>query len=263
MLASAPASSSPDLRTTGSQTLVVRTGPYTLEVENVEYRDATYSGAFGCNSQAEITVDITEDNTTTVEVIYTLVGSVEENSGCYSVATFNQNNLDEPLYTSFTISTFGQPPLVGFSPSEDRTYVLRVRGELDVVDYRVRAQYLSEPPEERQEPNVLNYGDTATGAVTSGSFDSYRFAGTANEPVLFTFSYDVEDSRYRSNYLVVFYRVGQEEPLETSFQYSNFAQPPEIDFTPQEDGDYLVRVVGTGREGTSLVRYSFAFERLE
>ena len=57
--------------------------------------------------------------------------------------------------------------------------------------------------------------------------------------------------------------MGQEEPLETSFTYSNFAQPPEIDFTPQEDGDYLVRMVGTGREGTSLVRYSFLLERLK
>ena len=60
-----------------------------------------------------------------------------------------------------------------------------------------------------------------------------------------------------------FYRVGQEETIETSFSYSNFAQPPEIDFTPQEDGDYLIRVVGTGREGASLVRYSFLLERLE
>ena len=78
-----------------------------------------------------------------------------------------------------------------------------------MVDYRVRAQYLSGPPEARQEPTVLNYGDTATGAVTSGSFDSYRFTGTANEPIILTFSYNVESSRYRGNYLVEFYRVGQ------------------------------------------------------
>ena len=289
---------------TGSQTLQnLRTGSYTLEAETIEYRDATYSGTFS-NNQTETSVNVTEDDTATIEVTYTSVGSVEEgeiapgtvreglvaenafddytfqgqtnvpltfdftgtgeeNRGRYSVALFNQDNLDEPLYTSFTISTFGQPLLIGFSPPEDGTYVLRVRGELDVVDYRVRAQYLSGPPKERQELTVLNYGDTATGAVTFGSFDSYRFTGTANEPVLLTFSYDLEDSRYRGNYQVEFYRVGQEEPLETSFTYSNFAPPPEVDFTPQEDGDYLIRVLGTGTVGTSLVRYSFALERLE
>ena len=51
------------------------------------------------------------------------------------------------------------------------------------------------------------------------------------------------------DYQVEFYRVGETEPIETSFSDSNFA-PPEIDFTPQENGDYLVRVVGTGTVGT-------------
>ena len=99
--------------------------------------------------------------------------------------------------------------------------------------------------------------------MTAGSYDEYRFTGTFNEPVLLTFDYNDEDNRYTGLYRVEFYRVGQEEPLETSQSYSSIGVPPEIDFTPPEDGDYFIRVVGTGTQGRSLVRYSFGLERLE
>ncbi len=290
---------------TGSQTLQnLRTGSYILEVESIEYRDATYSGAFAGSNQTEVTVDVTEDDTSTVEVTYTSVGSVEEgeiapgtareglvaenafddysfqgtanvpltfdftgtgeeNRGQYSVGIFAADNLEEALYSSYRLGTYGRAPLIGFAPTEDGQYVLRIRGEGEVVDYQVRAQYLSGPPEERQTPTVINYGDTAEGAVTSGSYDEYRFTGTFNETILLSFSYDGEDSRYTGNCRVEFYRVGQEEPIETSPLYSSFGTPPEIDFTPQEDGDYLIRVVGAGSQGRSLVRYSFGLDRLE
>ena len=289
---------------TSSQTLQnLRTGSYSLEVQSVEFRDATYSGAFEGSNQTEITVDVTEGETTAVEVTYTSVGSVEEgsiapgtareglvaenafddyafqgtanvpltfdftgtgeeNTGNYRVLIFAAEDLEEPL-NSTLYGTFGQAPILGFSPPENGGYVLRIRGENNIVDYRVRAQYLSGPPEERQTPTVINYGDTAKGAVTSGSYDEYRFTGTFNETILLSFSYDGEDSRYTGNYRVEFYRVGQEEPIETSPLYSSFGTPPEIDFTPQEDGDYLIRVVGAGSQGRSLVRYSFGLERLE
>ena len=289
----------------GSRTLQnLRTGSYTLEVESIEYRDATYSGAFSGSNQTEVTIDVTENDTTIVEVTYTSVGSVEEgeiapgtareglvaenafddytfvgranvpltfdftgtgeeNQGNYRVLIFDADDLEEPLYSSSVLGTFGRAPLIGFSPTEDGGYVLRIRGENNVVDYRVRAQYLSGPPEERQEPTMLSYDETATGAVTAGSFDSYRFTGSFNEPVLLTFDYDDEDLRYTGLYRVKFYRVGQEEPLETSQSYSSIGTPPEIDFTPQEDGDYLIRVVGAGSQGTSLARYSFELEKLE
>ena len=171
--------------------------------------------------------------------------------------------MEEPLYSSVLLGTIGSASLIGFSPPEDGQYVLRIRGENNIVDYRVRAQYLNGAPEERQTPTVLNYGDTATGAVTADSFDSYRFTRTFNEPVLLSFSYDGEDRRYGGLYRVEFYQVGQEEPIETSPQYGTIGSPPEIDFTPQGDGDYFIRVVGAGSQGTSLVRYSFALERLE
>ncbi len=120
--------------------------------------------------------------------------------------------------------------------------------------------YLNGPQEERQESTVLEYGDTATGAVTT---DSYRFMGTFNETILLSFSYDTSDSRYNGSYQVEFYQVGEEKPLDTTNNYSTFAALPELTFTPQEDGEYLIRIVGTSTPGISLVRYSFALERLE
>ena len=289
----------------GSRTLQnLRTGSYTLEVESIEYRDATYSGAFSGSNQTEVTVDVTENDTTIVEVTYTSVGSVEEgeiapgtareglvaenafddytfngaanvpltfdftgtgeeNQGNYRILIFDTDDLEEPLYSSSVLGTFGRAPLIGFSPPEDGGYVLRIRGENNVVDYRVRAQYLSGPPEERQTPTVIDYGDTATGAVTTDSYDEYRFTGSFNEPILLSFSYDNEDNRYNGTYRVELDPVGQEEPIETSPLYGSYGAPPEIDFAPQGDGDYLIRVVGAGTQGTSLVRYSFELERLE
>ncbi len=198
-----------------------------------------------------------------VPLTFDFTGTGEENQGNYRILIFDTDDLEEPLYSSSVLGTFGRAPLIGFSPPEDGGYVLRIRGENNVVDYRVRAQYLSGPPEERQTPTVIDYGDTATGAVTTGSYDVYRFTGSFNEPILLSFSYDNEDNRYNGTYRVEFYRVGQEEPIETSPLYGTFGALPEIDFTPQGDGDYLIRVVGAGTQGTSLVRYSFELERLE
>ena len=73
--------------------------------------------------------------------------------------------------------------------------------------------------------------------------------------------------RYNGSYVVEFYRAGQEEPLEVSPSYSTFATPPQIDFTPPEDGDYLMRVVGdaglSGVPELNLVRYRLTLEPLE
>ena len=41
---------------------------------------------------------------------------------------------------------------------------------------------------------------------------------------------------------------------------------PKLDFTPPEDGDYLIRVMGRANQrvaDTSLVRYRFTLEPLE
>ncbi len=100
-------------------------------------------------------------------------------------------------------------------------------------------------------------------AICVDSFNTYRFMGTFNETVLLSFDYDTSDSRYNGSYQVEFYQVGEEEPLDTTHNYSTFAAPPELTFTPQEDGQYLIRTVGTGAPGISLVRYSFTPERLE
>ena len=203
-----------------------------------------------------------------VPLLFDFEGTGKEGrNGRYNFSFYQADDLDTPLYSSSTQSTFAQDPLVSFTPPEDDDYVLRITGEQDVVDYTVGMTYFNGPPEARREPVVLTFGETARGAVTGSSFDSYRFSGTFNQPVLLSFSYDKPDVRYNGSYVVEFYRVGQEEPLMTSSTYNTFAAPPEIDFTPPETGDYLIRVAGdagfSGVPELNLVRYSFTLEPLE
>ena len=288
---------------TESQTLEnLRTGSYLLEVGAVSFQGLSYSGLFEATEQAELNVDVVESETTQVEVVYTqdpvdgtiapgvtrdgvvaesafddysfegienvplsfdFDGTQEAQTGRYSVALYRADDLEEALFSSRSFGAFGQPPIFGFAPPQDGQYVLRVRGEQGVADYRVTMTYLSGSPEERGEPTVLSYGDEGEGTVTLGSYDEYRFTGSFNVPVLLSFEMPQRDPRYIGRYQVVFYRVGEEEPLKTSPVYSVYAAPPEVDFTPPEDGAYLVRVVGAGDVETSLVRYSFGFDRLE
>ena len=202
-----------------------------------------------------------------VPLTFDFTGTGEERNGRYSVSVYRAGELEEPLFSSNRLNASLSSPLLGFAPPEDGSYVFRIRGEGDVVDYDVTAGYLNGSPEERSDPTLLQEGDEVQGAVTINSFDEYRFGGTFNEPVLLSFSYDLDDTRYRGGLYVEVYRAGQPEPLLTSRVFVTFGTPPEIDFTPPEDGDYLVRVVGSERgassTGSSLVRYSFVFERLE
>ena len=202
-----------------------------------------------------------------VPLTFDFTGTGEERKGRYSVSIYQTGNSEEPLFSSNLINAGLSSPLLGFSPPADGEYVFRIRGEGDIVDYTVSAGYLSGSPEERGSPTSLESGNEGQGAVTTNSYDAYRFSGTFNEPVLLSFSYELDDPRYRGGCFVEVYRAGQSEPLLTSQVYVTYGAPPEIDFTPPEDGDYLVRVVGSERgassTGASLVRYSFVFERLE
>ena len=202
-----------------------------------------------------------------VPLTFDFTGTGEERNGRYSVSVYRAGELEEPLFSSNLLNASLSSPLLGFAPPKNGSYVFRIRGEGDVVDYDVTAGYLNGSPEERSDPTLLQEGDEVQGAVTIDSYDEYRFSGTFNEPVLLSFSYDLTDTRYRGGLYVEVYRAGQSEPLLTSRVFVTYGAPPEIDFTPPEDGDYLVRVLGSelgaSSSGASLVRYSFVFERLE
>ena len=121
----------------------------------------------------------------TCPLLFDFTGTGKEGrNGRYSFSFYQADDLDTPLYSSLNQSTYAQDPLVGFTPLEDGDYVLRIVGQQDVVDYTVGLTYFNGPPEARREPTVLMLGETAEGAVTGNSFDSYRFTGTFNRPVL-------------------------------------------------------------------------------
>ena len=295
---------------TGSQTLELRPGSYSVEVITVTYQGVSYTGLIAEIGSAETAVDVLRGETVSLGVSYTSVGSVDEDEiapgvtrsdvvaenafddytfqgvenvplifdftgtegefqARYGIAIYEAGALDEPLYESLPFGSSGIQPLFGFAPPGSGTYVFRVRGLGKIVDYQVTATYLNGSPETRSSPTLLAYDEAVQGAVTEGSYDSYRFTGTFNEPALFSFSLDTSDARYRGVYQVEVYRVGQTdgEPLTTEGPFNNFSGSPEFAFTPPEDGDYLVRVVGLSstpsREGRSLIRYRLELARLE
>ena len=101
-----------------------------------------------------------------VPVLFDFEGTGKEGrNGQYSFSFYRADDLDTPLYSSSTQSTFAQDPLIGFTPLEDGDYVLRITGEQDVVDYAVGMTYFNGPPEARETPVVLTFGESVEGAV--------------------------------------------------------------------------------------------------
>ena len=278
-----------------SQTLQVPTGTYTVSIASVTTAGITYAGkldvknvdvardqiaavtatyttvgqvgpneiAPGVTRTGKVAPDSFKDysfkGTTNVPLAFDLKDSVRSTNGRYRVEIYRTEDTTEPLYAQGFSAYFARPPVVGFAPQTDGDYFLRVRGVAEVFDYSVTAAYLSGSPAERATPEVLAFGDKGEGGVTKDSFDSYRFSGTFNMPVVFKFSYDKGDSnQFKGSFLVEVYTAGSAEPLSTK-SYSTFRLAPEVTFTPQVDGDYELRLVGLD----GIVKYSFSLERLE
>ena len=288
-----------------TRTLTLRSGTYTLTVDTVTFAGESFTGRVAATARASTVVDVAVGETVGVDISYSSVGRVrpgeiapgitrsgavsqnsfddytfggtlnvplvfdftgtgEESNGAYIVSISSMGAPDQPLVNE-RFTTYGLEGLLGFSPPAAGMYLLRIRGAGERVDYRVRESYLNGPPEARG-ARALELNGTAIGTVTSGSYDLYRFAGTAGETVVLDFSTDNEDRRYNGFYTVSLYRVGEEVPVESFPQpprvsYSSLSPDPEIPFAPSQTGDYLVRVTGVGEVGSSLVRYSFVLRR--
>ena len=290
---------------TNTRTLTLRSGTYTLTVDTVTFAGESFTGRVATTARASTVVDVAVGEAVGVDISYSSVGQVgagsiapgitrsgavsqnsfddytfggtlnvplvfdftgtgEESNGAYIVSISSMGAPDQPLVNE-RFTTYGLEGLLGFSPPAAGMYLLRIRGAGERVDYRVRESYLNGPPEARG-ARALELNGTAIGTVTSGSYDLYRFAGTAGETVVLDFSTDNEDRRYNGFYTVSLYRVGEEVPVESFPQpprvsYGSLSPDPEISFAPSQTGDYLVRVTGVGEAGSSLVRYSFVLRR--
>ena len=115
-----------------------------------------------------------------VPLTFDFTGTEPKTSTLFRVFIYQASDLDEPLYASLNYGAGNPDPLFGFVPPETGDYVFRIREVRDEVSYRVTAGFLSGTPQMRAEPTLLTYGESAGGAVTDGSFDRYRFTGTAN-----------------------------------------------------------------------------------
>ena len=176
-----------------------------------------------------------------VPLLFDFTGTGKEGrNGLYSFSFYQADDLDTPLYSSLNQSTYAQDPLVGFTPPEDGDYVLRVVGQQDVVDYAVTMTYFNGPPEARREPVVLSFGESVEGAVTGDSYDTYRFSGSFNQPVLLSFSYESPTCAITAPMWSSSTESGRRSRLRSLPVTAPLRRRPQIDFTPPEDGDYLI-----------------------
>ena len=150
------------------------------------------------------------------------------------------------------LSVFSTGTLVGntaqipFTPQTDGTYTIRLQGQSGFGTCLIKIDYVSGPPESRNQtiPLVLNQG--TTGKLAAGSVDTYSLEGAKNTPLIITtqvtegslyFRYDIFDP----SGLSVF---------STGTLVGNTAQIP---FTPQTDGTYTIRLQGQSGFGTYLI----------
>ena len=135
--------------------------------------------------------------------------------------------------------------------------MLRIRGTGGTLKYQVTASYLSGSPEERATPPVLSSGETYRGAVTVGSFNDYRFAGSISSAAAVDFTYDSGDRKlFTGTFLIEIYPVGSDKPVFQPNFFSTYGVPPNFSFKPEVDGDYVLRVIGL----SGIVKYRFLFE---
>ena len=166
VLVSGPEDYSERIATT--RTLALRSGTYTLTVDTATFEGESFTGRVAVTARASTVVDVAVGETVGVEVRYSSVGRVgageiapgitrsgevsqngfddytfegtlnvplvfdftgtgEESNGAYVVNITRMGAPDEPLVNQ-RFNTYGSDGLVGFSPPEAGTYLLRIRG---------------------------------------------------------------------------------------------------------------------------------------
>lgn len=127
---------------------------------------------------------------------------------------------------------------IPFTPQEDGNYVFRILGTRAFGEYTLVMTYLGGEPESR---NIITPAEIDTGnsgSLAVGAFDDYSFSGSANTPLLFS----VQRVDGNLGYWYEFFDSRGTSLAENGTYYSGIATIP---FTPQEDDDYIFRIIGT------------------
>ena len=282
---------------TRSQTLQVPTGSYTVSIASVTAAGITYAGKLDVETvdvALSQTATVTATYTTVGQVGpneiapgITRTGQVPQGalkdyqikgvrnvpllfdfdgtdavSGIaqYTVEFYKADDLSTPLFSgNYDTNSFRRDQVLGLAPQTDGDYLLRIRGLVGTVVYKVTASYLSGSPAERATPRVLELGDEVEGGVTKDSFDTYRFEGTAGQSVVVAFGELEDPMPFSGSFQIEVYAAGGSEPLATSPRYQANYKVNDFGFTPETDGDYELRLVGL----TGVILYDFTFRGVE
>ncbi len=282
---------------TRSQTLQVPTGTYTLSIASVTAAGITYAGELDVE-RVDVARDQTATVTATYTTVgqvgpneiapgVTRTGQVPEgalkdyqikgvrnvpllfdfdgtdsNPGIaqYMVEFYKADDLTTPLFSErYDTNSFRRDQALGLAPQTDGDYLLRIRGLVGTVVYKVTASYLSGSPAERATVRVLEFGDEVEGGVTKDSVDTYRFKGTAGQSVVLDFTAVTDPTPVTGLFQIEVYAAGGSEPLVTSPTYNANRGVDAYGFTPETDGDYEVRLVGL----RGVIQYKFTFKGVE
>ncbi|MBE7472266.1 MAG: Ig-like domain-containing protein [Anaerolineales bacterium] len=135
---------------------------------------------------------------------------------------------------------------IPFTPKKEGEYFIQVNGLESFGSYVLTMSLISGPASERNQVKPLGLDESQNGSLAVGAYDEYKFSGSANTPILFI----LQRTGGSLGYWIKVLDPNKLEMIKYG-PYRDGSIP--IPFTPKEDGEYILQVIGTENYGNYVV----------
>lgn len=136
-----------------------------------------------------------------------------------------------------------------FTPPKDGEYKLQVIGTGNYGSYNIRIEHIDNEVQRNRQILPIETESVLSDNLALGAHDEYKLTGSANVPVLITIDTPDSDLHFQ---LAIIDALGKQLELRGSGA-GKLIWP----FTPPEDAEYTLRVVGTGNFGSYNIRVEY------